>query len=60
MILIGDIGGFAGAIVIFPSFLMSWYSSKIFTASVLQEIPVDKSKKKSKKGKNSSFMQSKL
>ena len=30
MTLIGDIGGFNGAVFIFPAFLLSWYNEKMF------------------------------
>ena len=43
MLLLGDIGGFNGAIIIFPTYVMSWYSSRMFLASVYQEMPVKKS-----------------
>ena len=35
MILIGDLGGFQGAIIILPAFLMSFYAPKMFEASLL-------------------------
>ena len=31
-ILIGDIGGFNGAVFIFPAFFLSWYNQKMFTS----------------------------
>ena len=40
--LIGDLGGFQGAIVLLPSFLMSFYSAKMFEASVAAKMPVRK------------------
>ena len=40
MILIGDIGGFSGAIIMLPSLFMSWYSSKMFSASILLVTPI--------------------
>ena len=49
MLLLGDIGGFTGAIIIFPTYFMSWYSSRMFLASVYQDIPVEKNEKKKKK-----------
>lgn len=30
MIMAGDIGGFQGAIILFPTFLMSFYTPKMF------------------------------
>ena len=46
MILIGDIGGFNGAVFIFPAFIMSWYNQKMFTSSLYEELPVKKKKSK--------------
>ena len=48
MTLIGDIGGFNGAIIIFPGLFMNWYSSKMFDAAIASEIP---SKKKNKRAR---------
>ena len=45
---IGDVGGFNGAIGIFPTFIMSYYSSHMYQASVFNDVPVT-SKRKSKK-----------
>ena len=45
--LLGDFGGFNGAIVMFPSYLMSLYSSKMFNNQILQELPIKKKRKKS-------------
>ena len=44
--LIGDFGGFNGAIIIFPSLFMSFYSSSLFHASLLEDLPVRQAKKK--------------
>ena len=44
--LVGDVGGFNGAIVIIPTYLMSFYSLRMFNASLLEELPVSKKKKK--------------
>ena len=46
MILIGDIGGFAGAIIGLPAYFLSWYSNKMFSASIYKQLPVKDSKKK--------------
>ena len=40
--MLGDIGGFNGAIIIFPSYLMSWYAERMFNASIYEEMPVKK------------------
>ena len=42
--LIGDLGGFSDGITIIPAFFMSFYSSRMFNASMLQELPVRHSK----------------
>jgi len=34
MTLIGDLGGFNGAIVMFPAFFMSYYSATLFQSDV--------------------------
>ena len=34
MILIGDIGGFTGAIIWMPTIFFGWYSNKMFAASI--------------------------
>ena len=44
--LIGDFGGFNGAIVIFPSLFLSFYSYRMFNASLLEDLPVRTGKKK--------------
>ena len=46
----GDVGGFNGAVIIFPSFLMSWYASRKFNASIYEEMPIKKQHAK-KRGK---------
>ena len=28
--LVGDLGGFAGAVMLMPTWFMAWYSSKVF------------------------------
>ena len=43
--LLGDVGGFNSAIFIFPTFLMSHYSSRMYNSSVSTEIPVKKKNK---------------
>ena len=45
MTLIGDIGGFQGAIIILPAFLLSFYTPKMFEAQLLSEMPIKKRKK---------------
>ncbi len=38
--LLGDIGGFNGAIMIFPAYLMSFYSSRMYQNEISEELPV--------------------
>ena len=38
--LIGDLGGFYDGITIIPAFFLSFYSSRMFNASILQELPI--------------------
>ena len=45
--LIGDVGGFNGAIVILPTFLMAIYSERMFKGSISEEIPARKKRKRS-------------
>ena len=46
MQLIGDVGGFNGAIVLFPTIIMSFYSAHSFEKSISADIPVKRKKKK--------------
>ena len=57
MILIGDIGGFNGAIIMFPAFLLAWYSERMYQSSVYQELPV---KKKIRRASSHNFLQKKI
>ena len=43
--MIGDIGGFNGAIIILPSFLLAQYSGAMYTSAIQEEIPSRKEKK---------------
>ena len=36
MILVGDIGGFTGAIIGLPAYFLNWYSSRMFGASIYE------------------------
>ena len=49
--LIGDLGGFNDGITIIPAFLLSFYSSRMFNASILQELPARLSKVKKNKNR---------
>ena len=51
MILFGDVGGFAGAIILLPTFFMPFYSEKMFKSSLSQEIQISTKSKKSYKNK---------
>ena len=44
--MIGDIGGFNGAIIILPSFILAQYSGRMFSSSIQEEIQVSKKSKK--------------
>ena len=46
MTLVEDIGGFQGAIILLPAFLMSFYSPKMFEASIASRMPVKKKRKR--------------
>lgn len=53
MTLLSDIGGFQGAIFIFPAFLLSFYAPKMFEASLLSDMPVKKRKKRRNRQRSS-------
>ena len=40
--LLGDVGGFNGAIIIFPSYFMSWYAARRFNSSIYEDMPIKK------------------
>ena len=44
--LIGDIGGFNGAIIMLPTFLMTRYSQCMYKSAIQEEIPTRKTKKR--------------
>ena len=44
--LLGDVGGFNAAIIIFPSYFMSSFSSNKYSQAVYKGVPVRKTKKK--------------
>ena len=62
MELLGDIGGFNSAIIIFPSFFLSFYSSLMFHQTVGEELPTRKTnQKEAESGHPASFtLQDKL
>ena len=47
----GDVGGFNGAIIIFPSYLMSWYAARRFNSSIYEDMPIKKQRSSRKRGK---------
>ena len=49
MMLIGDIGGFNGAIIVPPTIIMSFYNSFMYRRAILAEIPVNRNSKRKKK-----------
>ena len=44
MMMVGDIGGFNGAIIIIPTFLMLFYSERMFKLAITSNIPVRQAK----------------
>ena len=44
--LIADVGGFNGAIILFPSYFLSWYSARQFQSAVYVDTIVKKKKKR--------------
>lgn len=57
MKVIGDIGGFNGAIVMFPAFFLSFFSPKMFEGSLLMDVPV---KRRGPKRKNPNSLDKRL
>ena len=51
--LLGDFGGFNGAIIMFPALLMSFYTPRMYAAAVAQETPIRKPQDRSSKEKMS-------
>ena len=47
-ILLGDFGGFQGAVILIPSFLMSFYSAKMFERSLATGMPINVTRNRSK------------
>ena len=42
MTLIGDVGGFNGAMVLLPTYLMSYFSFVMYKWTITEEMPVKK------------------
>ena len=49
MMLIGDVGGFNGAALLLPVFLMSPYSERMYKWAISSEVPVKRKLNKSSK-----------
>ena len=43
--MLGDLGGFNSAIILLPSYIMSFYSSRMYEQSVFNEVPKKKKAK---------------
>ena len=50
MTLIGDVGGFNSAIILLPSFIMTFYSNRKYNESIQKEIPIRSRKRDPKSG----------
>ena len=40
MTLMGDVGGFNGAVLVFPTLIMAYLSERIYRKEIAEEIPV--------------------
>ena len=49
---LGDVGGFNGAIVIFPAYIMSYYSQQMYNKSVAAETPIRRPARRNKQKKS--------
>ena len=54
-VLLGDIGGFNGAIMILPAYLMSFYSEKMYQQAVAGQTPVRSRRKRRRNGQSAPF-----
>ncbi len=54
-ILLGDVGGFNGAIMILPAYLMSFYSEKMDNQAVAGQTPIRRPTNKRGKGQQPAF-----
>ena len=52
MILIGDVGGFNGSMVMIPTYFMSYISAIMYKWSVTNEVPVKKKSRRSRADSN--------
>ena len=57
MTLVGDVGGFNGAAIIFPLYFLSFFSEMMFKKAVAEDMPV---KVKSSKTKKNNALQDRL
>ena len=55
MTLVGDFGGFQGAIVIFPAIFMSFYALKKFETSLLASAPIKKRRRNDERSQSDSL-----
>ena len=58
MTLIGDVGGFNGAMVLLPTYLMSYFSFVMYKWAITEEMPVKK--KENASARNNSNLQARL
>jgi len=57
---LGDLGGFNGAIVIFPAYIMSYYSQQMYNKSVAAETPIRRAAKRNKQKKSNTTVLEKV
>ena len=46
MMMVGDVGGFNGAVIVVPSLFMSYYNSLMYQYEVTSQIPIKKRRSK--------------
>ena len=56
--LIGDAGGFNSAIIFFPYYFMSFYSSRMYQRAIASEVPVSRAKNRKNRRQGSQELQS--
>ena len=49
MMMVGDIGGFNGAVIVIPTLFMSYYNSLMYQYEVTSEIPIKKKRSRKQK-----------
>ena len=45
MILLGDVGGFGGAILMFPTIFLSFISERMYRKAIAEDMPIKKAQK---------------